>query len=91
MDPISRDLMLLAIEKALQEMGSVESEMVEFKLKNDFQKSISECLENPIFLKQVLCELFGNAYEDILASIDNSFKEINMDNDLSNFIRVMKS
>lgn len=90
MDVISKDLILLAIEKALLEMGSFESEIVESKLKKNFQKSIEDCLENPIFLKKVLCDLYGEAYKDILSSIDNSFKTLTMDDDLTNFLKVMK-
>ena len=90
MDELSRDLMTLAVQQALWEMGPVEFDMVKSKLKKDYQKTFEESLETPIFLKMVLCELFGNAYEDILASIDNSFKNVNMDDDLTNFITVMK-
>jgi len=91
MDAISRDLIILAIEKALLEMGKFETDIVESKLKKNFNKSIEDCLENPIFLKQVLCELYGNAYEDILNSIDESFKQLVLDDALTNFLTVMKS
>ena len=91
MDAVSRDLIVLAIEKALLEMGPVELEMVESKLTQDFQQTIHDCWKNPTYLKQVLCELFGNAYEDILKSIDDSFKKIDINDDLLNFMRVMRS
>ena len=91
MDPVSKDLIVLAIQKALLEMGPMEFEMVRSKLKRDYNQTIEDCWKNPINLKHVLCELFGNAYEDILFSIDNSFKKINMNEDLENFMRVMKS
>ena len=83
--------MILTIQQALWEMGPVEFDMVKSKLKKDFQKTIEDSLVNPIFLKTVLWELFGNAYEDILFSIDKSFKNVNMDKDLTNFITVLKS
>ena len=87
---VNQDLVSVAVEKVLLEMGKVEFNMVTSKLKNDFQIEIGDCLKQPIFLKQVLCELFGNSYEDIINSIEHVFDKLTIDEELSNFLTVLK-
>lgn len=86
-----KNIACLAIEKALLEMGSIELDAVNFKLNRDFGLNLSNCIEHPESLKQILCDLYGPAYTDILESIDKSLKEIRMNDELYNFIRVLKS
>ncbi|WP_428326459.1 hypothetical protein [Nitrosopumilus sp.] len=90
MDELNKNLISLAVERALLEMGNVELKMVESKLRNDYQIKMSDCLENPTCLKQVLQELFGNAYEDILKSIENSFENLTLDREMADFILVLR-
>lgn len=90
MDEIERNVVFLAVEKTLLEMGQVELEMVVSKLKNEHKIELEDCLYNPTSLKQVLCELFGNSYDDILKSIETEFKKMSIDNKMMNFINVLK-
>lgn len=90
MDEINKNAVFLAVEKALLEMGQVELKMVESKLKNEHNIELSNCLEHPIFLKQVLCELFGNSYEDILRSIEDTFEKFTPDAKMMEFIITLR-
>ncbi|WP_428324709.1 hypothetical protein [Nitrosopumilus sp.] len=91
MDPLNKNLVSLAVEKALLEMGKIELKMVESKLTNEYQIKIDECMENPTCLKQILQEMFGNAYTDILKSIENSFEKLTLDEEMTNFITVLRN
>lgn len=90
MDEINKNLIFLAVERALLEMGNIELKMVESKLRNDYQIKMNDCLENPTCLKEVLQELFGNAYADILKSIENSFENLTLDREMTDFILVLR-
>lgn len=91
MDDINKSAVYLAVEKALLEMGQVELKMVEAKLKNQYQVELKNSLDNPVFLKLVLCELFGNCYEDIIKSIKNTFEKMSPDKKMIEFMTILQS
>ena len=86
-----KNMVCIAVEKALLEMGGIELDVVRYKLDKDFGLSLSNCIEDPESLKKILCELYGNSYTDILESIDKSLNEVRMNDELYHFIQVLKS
>ncbi len=86
---MERELITVAVEHALLQMGTAELEMVEYQLKNDYNCTIGECLEHPGYLKQVLKELFGYCCEDILSTIEYVVKGGNVDDQVKNFLTVL--
>lgn len=90
MDEVNKSAVFLAVEKALLEMGLVEMKMVESKLKNEHQIELKDCLNNPNALKQVLCELFGNCYGDIMKSIEDTFEKMEPDEKMIDFLTVLR-
>lgn len=87
---LNKSVASMAVEKALLEMGKLELDMVVSRLKKDFDLNLLNCLYHPEPLKQILCELFGDSYTDILSSIDESFKKLTIDIELDSFLRVLK-
>ena len=87
----NRDLVTVAVEYALLQMGTLELEKVESCLMNDYNCKIGDCLEHPEYLKQILCDLFGYCYQDILDNIEQVIKDVSRSNKVDNFIMVMKS
>ena len=67
-----------SIEKALLEIGKFELDSVVYRLKENYHCEISDCLDHPEYLKQILCELFGNSHPDILKSIHESIERTSM-------------
>ena len=75
-----------SVQKALLEMGVLELDLVTDKLKEDYNCELSDCLDHPEYLKQILCELYGNSHEIVLNSIRESFEKTNMEKPLVNFL-----
>ncbi len=48
---MNQELITVAVEHALLQMGNPELEMVEYQLKNDYNCTIRDCLEHPEYLK----------------------------------------
>ncbi len=86
---MERELITVAVEHALLQMGTAELEMVEYSLKNDYNSTIRDCLEHPEYLKQVLKELFGYCCEDILSTIEYVVKGGNIDSQAKKFLTVL--
>ena len=86
---LTKFVIMLAIEKSLVRMGKPEYNLVENKLLSEFNCTFEDCVSNPIPLKKVLSELFGNCYEDIYNSIYDGLKDTSMDVDIRNFLRIM--
>ena len=90
-DKTYRDLVSVAVEHALLQMGTLEFEKVEERLKNDYKCGIGDCLDHPEYLKRILCDLFGYCYTDILDAIDEVFKGAVIEGKLEEFVTVLKS
>lgn len=88
---MNRELITVAVEHALLQMGKAELEIVEYQLKNDFNCSIRDSLEHPEYLKQVLKQLFGYCCEDILSTIEYVVKGGNVDSQVKKFLTILKS
>lgn len=86
---LTKFAIMLAIEKSILKMGEPELKKVKEKL-SDLNYTLDDCIYNPIPLKKVLCELFGNCYEDIYREIYNSLRDIDTDKDITKFLHTMK-
>lgn len=84
-----KDLITVAVEAALLEMGLPELEKVQTRLKNDYNCEIPDCLDHPDYLKRVLCELFGYCYNDILGTINKVVKGGHVQGQVEEFLRVL--
>lgn len=87
---LTKFAIMLAIEKSLVKMGRPELKRVEDRLLLEFNCTFEDCVSNPTPLKKVLHELFGTSYEDIYASIHNALSDTGMDEDIKQFLLVMK-
>jgi len=83
------ELITLSVEHALLKMGNPELELVKSRLKKEYNCEISDSLEHPEYLKKILRELFGNAYQDILKTINKRLKKTSMDKPIVQFLTVM--
>jgi len=63
----------MAIEKALRKIGIPEYEIVTTRLATDYHSYLFDCFKNPHCLKNVLMDIYGNAYT---AVIDKIYEEI---------------
>ena len=78
------------IESVLLEIGILELNKVRNMLQNNFNCDLDNCLNNPKYMKTVLCELFGQNYDDILLSINEKL-QYHKAKKFNEFILVMNS
>jgi len=88
---MQRELITVVIEHALLEIGNLELEKVQVRLKNDYKCEIGDCLEHPEYLKRILCDLFGYCYGDILDTINRVLESGNIEGRVEKFLMVLKS
>ena len=84
------ELITLSVEHALLKMGNPELELVKSRLKKEYNCEISDSLKHPEYLKKILNELFGNAYQDILKTINDRLQKTSMDKPIIQFLTVME-
>jgi len=79
-------LVVLAIEKALLEVGKPTYDEVLGKLVTDYNCYLSDCYEKPEYLSKVLKDLYGQGRLAIIQSIEKFLVEMNAYEDIKNFI-----
>ena len=87
---IHKDTIRLAIEKALLKIGSDELEKVQSLLDSKYNYSIDDCLAHPDILKEVLHQVCGSCYDEILKSILGTLSGSSVDAPIADFIEAMK-
>ena len=88
---MKKTLVTLALKNTLLELGVQEFDKVVSLLRKDFNSSLEDCYENPEHLKQILQDLFGDSYPDILSSLNENMKEISSQQDIKDFLQVLST
>ena len=83
-------LVVLAIEKALLEIGKPTYDEVLGKLAQDYNCYLSDCYEHPEYLSRVLKDLYGQSRMAIIKSIEKFLVEMKEYKDIQNFIIKMR-
>ena len=86
-----RELVEVAVEHALIIMGRPELEKVQTALKEEYGITIADSLDHPEYLKKILCDLFGNAYQDIIDTIYTVVENKKNVQTIKDFLYVMES
>ncbi len=86
-----RELVEVAVEHALITMGSLELNKAKEMLKENYNITLADSLEHPDYLKKVLCELFGNAYQNILDTIYSVIEKQQEEKIIKKFLTIMES
>lgn len=89
-DRMDKDLLSFCIEIVLLRMGVPEYEKVVSKLKKDYNCSITDCHQNPEFLKRALQDIFGNAHKAIIEDIKNQLGDATSKRYIAEFIEAMR-
>ena len=88
-DQMKRTMVTLAIKNTLLELGLEEYDKIVLMLQKDHNCSIEDCYDSPEFLKQVLQDLFGDSYNDVLNSLKENLKNISSHKSTENFLNVL--
>ena len=80
----------VAVEQVLLGIGIPELEKVESILFSKHNCRLNDCMECPEALKDVLCELHGNCYNEIFESIVETLSPLTTNQHVENFINVLR-
>lgn len=82
-------LVTLAIETVLLKIGKRPHEEVNSRLYKKYHCYLSDCFENPTYLKDVLQELYGKSSDTIIHSITKELEEFAEQKEIDNFVAVI--
>ncbi len=91
LEKMQKTLVTLAVKNTLLELGMEELDKVMTMLQKDFNATLDDCYENPEYLKQVLEDLYGDSYQDILNSLKANMKEISMKSFSTDFMQALNN
>ena len=91
LDEMKRTMVTLAIKNTFLELGLEEFDKIVMMLQKDYNSSLEDCYDNPEFLKQVLKDLLGDAYKDVLNSLKENIKNISSHKSTENFLDALSS
>ena len=86
MNDVKKALVVLAIEKALLDVGKPTYNEVVGKIYKDYHCYLPDCYENPEYLSTVLKELYGQSHLAIIESIKKYIGEMSTQEGITNFI-----
>jgi len=91
LEKMEKTLVTLAVKNTLLELGMEELDKVMIMLQKDFNATLDDCYENPEYLKQVLEDLYGDSYQDILNSLKANMKDISMKSFSTDFMHALNN
>lgn len=91
LDEMKRTMVTLAIKNSLLELGLEEFDKIVMMLQKDYNSTLEDCYDNPEFLKQVLKDLLGDAYNDVLNSLKENINNISPHKSTENFLDALNS
>ena len=91
LEKMQKTLVTLAVKNTLLELGMEELDKVMTLLQKDFNATLDDCYENPEYLKQVLEDLYGDSYQNILNSLKANMKEISMKSFSTDFMQTLNN
>ena len=88
---MKKTMVTLALKNTLLELGVQEYDKVMSLLQKDYNSTLEDCYENPEYLRQILKDLFGDSYQDILSSLNENMKEISSQKEIKDFLQVLSA
>ncbi len=83
---VKKALVGLAIERSLIEFGTPVLERVLNELEARYHCYIFDCYEHPNYLQQILKDLFGSAYDQVIKSIRKNLDEFSYQEPIRDFL-----
>ena len=84
-----KDLMAIALEDALNEMGEPTLEIVTNRLFQQYRCNLTYCLDHPDYLANVLKETFGYAQVAVVNKIKKNLGELSSEIPVEEFLKVI--
>ncbi|MFQ5440676.1 MAG: response regulator [Nitrosopumilaceae archaeon] len=88
---MKKTMVTLALKNTLLELGINEYDKVVSLLQKDYSCTLEDCFESPEYLRNILKDLFGDSYPDILNSLSENMKEILNQQSVKDFLQVLSA
>lgn len=88
---MKKTMVTLVLKNTLLELGINEYDKVVSLLQKDYSCTLEDCFENPEYLRNILKDLFGDSYPDILNSLSENMKEISNQESVKEFLQVLST
>jgi len=89
-DKVRKGLVSVVLEKALLDIGIGTYNKVIDELKKRYQCYLPDCYEHPEYLNEILRDLYGNFYRQIIKSITEELEEFSSQRPIAKFIEVVR-
>ncbi len=87
--PTRNELLVIALEDALNEMGEPTLEIVTNRLFQQYRCNLVDCQEHPDYLGNVLKETFGYAQIAVVEKIKKNLGEFGSERPVEEFLKVI--
>ena len=88
---MKKTMVTLALKNTLLELGIQEYDKIVSLLQKDYTCTLEDCYENPEYLRNILKDLFGDSYPDILNSLSENMKSIISHQSVKDFLQVLNT
>ncbi len=88
---MKKTMVTLALKNTLLELGIQEYDKIASLLQKDYNCTLEDCYENPEYLRNILKDLFGDSYPDILNSLSENMKDILSQQSVKDFLQVLST
>ena len=91
LDQMKKTMVTLAIKNTFLELGLEEFDKIILMLQKDYNATLEDCYENPEYLKQVLKDLLGDSYGDVLSSLKENIRNVSSHKSTDNFLDALST
>jgi hypothetical protein len=86
---VYKALTILAIEKTLLDVGKAVYDKVISTLEKNYHCYLTDCYEHPEYLSEILKQLYGDSYNEIIESINKKLEEFSNKEPIERFLQVI--
>jgi two-component system chemotaxis response regulator CheY/two-component system response regulator (stage 0 sporulation protein A) len=91
LEQMKKTIVTLAMKNTFLELGLEEFDKIVLMLQKDHNCSLEDCYDNPEALKQVLQDLLGDSYNDVMSSLKENIKNISSHKSTENFLDALNA
>ncbi|MFB5614693.1 MAG: response regulator [Candidatus Nitrosomaritimum yanchengensis] len=88
---MKKTMVTLALKNTLLELGIQEYDKVVSLLQKEHSCTLEDCFENPEYLRNILKDLFGDSYPDILNSLSENMRSITSNESVKDFLQALSN
>lgn len=83
-------MVAISVEVVLMRKGGPQYQLVLARLERDHDAKIFDCFEHPEYLRDVLIDVYGKEYEDVVSRIESELGEVLSADEIVRFLDVLK-